>query len=283
MRAKARAQDLRARIAAANLPERQRSSLSASRPSRTDDTGLARCQMIRTYTGLGARRAVVDDDGGPSRPCRERAPCSDEITTISAKIKGASNFSRDAEAEAQQTGSLSLKGADPLLYRTARRRQDLAQPVGRSRDEPQFVRISLGGVRDRRNPAVTGGPISAFLAASSGAEASRRDESVFMLDRIDKISVGYQGDPAALLEVLDPARNSSFRDHYLEINIDLSKVLFIATSNQLGWFIPRCSIAHGDHPGSRDTAVGTSSHRNPLSRAAPVAGTQADAGTDVVR
>ena len=235
-------QELRGRIAAAKLPEsvglvalREVDRLERMTPASPE------YQMIRTYIDwvLDVPWSTITEDRLDPVAAREVLDADhydlDKVKDRIVEYLAVQKLKTQNSKTARIKGPILCFVGPPGVGKTS-----LGQSIARAMNR-KFVRISLGGVRDE---AEIRGHRRTYIGAIPGRIVQALKQAgainpVFMLDEIDKISAGFQGDPAAaLLEVLDPSQNHSFRDHYLEINIDLSRVLFIATANQLGTVHP---------------------------------------------
>jgi ATP-dependent Lon protease len=230
------AEEYRAKIEEAGMPEavNEQALKELSRLERMgEQTGES--SMIRTYLDWliavpwskrsdehldpVAARAVLDSDHAGLEDVKDR------VTEYLAVRKLRED--RGIEADPKSGAILTLIGP-PGTGKTSIG-ESIARATGR-----EFVRMSLGGVRDE---AEIRGHRRTYIGALPGRLVrALRDAGtmnpVILLDEVDKVGADWRGDPsAALLEVLDPAQNHSFRDHYLDVELDLSQVMFLATAN----------------------------------------------------
>ncbi|GGU37959.1 endopeptidase La [Lentzea flava] len=233
-------EDYRARVEAANLPEKVLKAALAEvdKLERTSeqspevgwirtwlDTVLEMPWNERTEDAydIKAAREVLDADHAGLDDVKQR------ITEYLAVRKRRADRGMGVVGGRRSGAVLALVGP-PGVGKTSLG-ESVARAMGR-----KFVRVALGGVRDE---AEIRGHRRTYVGALPGRIVRAISEAgsmnpVVLLDEIDKVGSDYRGDPtAALLEVLDPAQNHTFRDHYLEVELDLSDVVFLATANVL--------------------------------------------------
>jgi ATP-dependent Lon protease len=179
------------------------------------------------HLDVGDARRILDEDHTGLEDIKDRIV---EFLAV-RKLRAERGIGDDADRDARRKpGAIIALVGPPGVGKTSLG-ASIARALGR-----KFVRVALGGVRDE---AEIRGHRRTYVGAQAGRIVRAMQEAgsmnpVFLLDEVDKVGSDWRGDPSsALLEVLDPAQNHSFRDHYLEVELDLSDVLFIATANVL--------------------------------------------------
>ena len=187
--------------------------------------GLPWTERTTDELDVTVARATLDADHTGLDEVKERIV---ELLAV-RKLRAERGIDEEGTARRKPGAILALVGP-PGVGKTSLG-ESVARALGR-----RFVRVALGGVRDE---AEIRGHRRTYVGAQSGRIVKAMTEAgtmnpVVLLDEVDKLGSDFRGDPsAALLEVLDPAQNHTFRDHYLEVDLDLSDVLFIATANVL--------------------------------------------------
>src|ERR1700731_1595596 len=230
--------DYRARVEAADLPEKVREAAlrEVGKLERTSeqspeggwirtwlDTVLDMPWNVTTEdsTDLKAAREVLDTDHHGLDDVKDRI-----VEYLAVRARRAERGM--AVVGGRGSGAVMALAGPPGVGKTSLG-ESVARALGR-----KFVRVALGGVRDE---AEIRGHRRTYVGALPGRIVRAINEAgsmnpVVLLDEIDKVGSDYRGDPsAALLEVLDPAQNHTFRDHYLDLDLDLSDVMFLATAN----------------------------------------------------
>ncbi|HZF77586.1 MAG TPA: endopeptidase La [Acetobacteraceae bacterium] len=207
------------------------------------DKAMAELKKLRTMSPMSAEATVVRNylDWILSIPWKKKSKIRNDIVEAE-RVLDADHYGLEKVKEriieylAVQSRSPKIRGpilclvGPPGVGKTSLGKS-IAKATGRS-----FVRMSLGGVRDE---AEVRGHRRTYIGSMpgkviQGMKKAKMSNPLFLLDEIDKLGADWRGDPSsALLEVLDPEQNSTFNDHYLEVDYDLSDVMFVTTANSL--------------------------------------------------